>query len=489
MHTGVAQESMDQNQKDRKRNQIFLSHASPEDNEFTLWLTLQLANEGYAVWSDLTKLLGGEEFWRNIEQTIREGTTKFLYVLSRNSNYKQGPLQELQLAHAVMRQQNLTDFIIPLLIDDLAVEEVNIQLSMLNVIAFNQGWAAGLNNLLRKLEQEGVAKNDEFTPGTVGSWWRQQFDANSGLLAESEEYLSNWFPIQALPQNICFHVLDRTRLGKFELSDNLPYPAFQFNQYMVSFAPATDFTGQLGSFMRIRETNAFPTKEFLEGAVAASIVDYRQRRDLVARLLGLGWQRLLQESHLPQYEFASGASCFYFTLGAVSGDKLSFTGAEGKSTSRHVVGYKTVQKASFIGGRKRYWHFAVQAKPLLYPTLAYIIKPHVLFSYDGKQIWDSKSRLHKARRSQCRHWWNAEWRDRILATMSWLAKETNSIEVRFGSGTTITVSTVPCMFKSPVSYQLPDREIVPEDDDYGFYEDDDFDEEEELELKDLEQEA
>jgi hypothetical protein len=32
------------------RDTLLLSHANPEDNEFTLWLALQLANEGYRVW-------------------------------------------------------------------------------------------------------------------------------------------------------------------------------------------------------------------------------------------------------------------------------------------------------------------------------------------------------------------------------------------------------------------------------------------------------
>jgi len=41
---------------------VFLSHARPEDNVFTRWLALQLANEGYPLWCDLTKLLGGEAY-------------------------------------------------------------------------------------------------------------------------------------------------------------------------------------------------------------------------------------------------------------------------------------------------------------------------------------------------------------------------------------------------------------------------------------------
>ncbi|MHB1565857.1 MAG: toll/interleukin-1 receptor domain-containing protein [Acidiferrobacter sp.] len=43
-----------------KRTLIFISHATPEDNDFTLWLGARLASAGYSVWSDVTKLIGGE---------------------------------------------------------------------------------------------------------------------------------------------------------------------------------------------------------------------------------------------------------------------------------------------------------------------------------------------------------------------------------------------------------------------------------------------
>jgi hypothetical protein len=54
------------------RDMLFVSHANAEDNEFAFWISLQLAKQGYAVWCDLTKLLGGETFWSDIEHAVRE---------------------------------------------------------------------------------------------------------------------------------------------------------------------------------------------------------------------------------------------------------------------------------------------------------------------------------------------------------------------------------------------------------------------------------
>src|SRR5208337_3659699 len=51
----------------QNRNMVFVSHANPEDNAFAQWLALRLATQGYAVWSDVTRLLGGEDFWDDIQ--------------------------------------------------------------------------------------------------------------------------------------------------------------------------------------------------------------------------------------------------------------------------------------------------------------------------------------------------------------------------------------------------------------------------------------
>src|SRR5271170_4787545 len=89
------------------RDVLLLSHANPEDNEFTLWLALQLVNEGYRVWCDLTKLLGGEVFWDDIEEVIETRAVKVLYILSRASNAKDGSLKELHFAQGVAKKEKL----------------------------------------------------------------------------------------------------------------------------------------------------------------------------------------------------------------------------------------------------------------------------------------------------------------------------------------------------------------------------------------------
>jgi hypothetical protein len=59
------------------KDTILISHAI-EDNEFTLWLALQLAKEGYRVWCDLTKLC--EQRQRKTGQTQFQEITSVSFV-------------------------------------------------------------------------------------------------------------------------------------------------------------------------------------------------------------------------------------------------------------------------------------------------------------------------------------------------------------------------------------------------------------------------
>ena len=53
------------------RQALFISHASPEDNAFTLWLGAKLAALGYEVFADVLRLKGGDDWERVLENAIQ----------------------------------------------------------------------------------------------------------------------------------------------------------------------------------------------------------------------------------------------------------------------------------------------------------------------------------------------------------------------------------------------------------------------------------
>jgi hypothetical protein len=436
---------------------LFISHANPEDNEFSRWLALQLAKQGYPVWCDLTKLLGGEDFWKDVEHAIRERTAKFLFVLSRTSNVKDGPLRELHLAQIVARQRNLSSFVIPLHIDDLPHSDVNIQVSRIISIPFHKRWADGLRDLLDKLEDEQVKKSPRFSVGAVASWWKTQFSAEEGVINKRELYLSNWFLIQDMPADIHFHTLKKSGIGLFEVPKDLPYAGRQHNVYLISFACKDDFEGKLGKNMSITDTHTFSVEKFLGQGVEGTHMGGKDARNIVSSLLRVGWENLLSNRGLPTFSLADKTSVFYFSKGFVADDTIHFLGVDGRKTYRSVVGYRKFGAGKGVETRQRFWHFGVRAKPIVYPATAFIIKCHVVFSDDGYTPWSDKKRMHNARRSQCKNWWNPEWRDRLLATLSWLSDENGGIRIELGRGITIRVPNLPVTFHSPVSFLDPEK--------------------------------
>ncbi len=441
------------------RDMVFISHANPEDNEVTRWLALQLARAGYAVWCDLTKLLGGENFWNDIQAALRERTTKFIFVLSRNSNTKLGSLNELELATKVARTQKLTDFILPVWIDDLSASEFDIRIGTIGAVRFQEGWARGLDQLLKKLEQDGVPKNAGFNPSAVSSWWRQHVSAGLGLKNEPETLFTNWYPIG--PAALHFHELGRTSVGPIEVASNLPYPAVVNKQYLVSFAPATAFDGLLGPSIFIR-SSATRTICAPDPSEDSRLWTFAEERQGIANLLRQAWVALVERRKLPKYEFANGGLAFYFTKDMLPDDRAWFSDSSGCRSWRAVVGYKTLKKLEQGTEILRYWHFALQAKPSTSPFIGYTMKPHVLFSDDGQAIWESKRRLHRARRSQCRGWWNDRWRDLLFGATASLADEDGVIGFPVGPEETLSISCHPLALTSPVSYVEPGEAVEDE---------------------------
>jgi hypothetical protein len=174
------------------------------------------------------------------------------------------------------------------------------------------------------------------------------------------------------------------------------------------------------------------------------------------------------------YELSNRAKCFYFIRGIVENDRLFFEGVDGKRSYRDIIGHSTRMD------RTRYWHYGINAKPALHTKPHYTVKGHVLFSNDAITLWKSKDKLAKARRSQCKNWWNDEWRDRLLAVMTYLADEQGIVSIPVASDRALTISRSPEVFESPVSYVDPEDIVKEEEhDDYALEDEEDADHDDE----------
>jgi hypothetical protein len=133
-----------------KRVALFISHANPEDNQFTIWLGAKLSALGYEVWADLLRLRGGDDWQRKLERALRNRARKVLLVANPMAVDKQGVRNELQIASTVGRTIGDHEFIIPL---RLAPFDAPFLIAHAQYIDFQRGWALGFAELLRTLEE------------------------------------------------------------------------------------------------------------------------------------------------------------------------------------------------------------------------------------------------------------------------------------------------------------------------------------------------
>jgi hypothetical protein len=447
--------SIDKTASGSSRDVVMISHANPEDNEFTLWLALQLTREGYKVWSDVTDLLGGESFWKDIEQVIRTRAIKFIYVLSRTSNESdRGFRKELHLADSEAKKimKAHPRFIIPVAIDDLPSSEYNIYLQHLNSIQSRE-WAAGLMDILKRLRRDKVPRfQREFNVKKVSSWWQTFRSSKAGVKRTPDKYLSNWFPIISFPQTIYLYVLDQVD-EQFPAADfDLPFLFVQRGQYVLTFTK--DASLKSGNQpITIASQEGVVLSELIKTSKKPGAKDDRGLKPLIAELLRLHWESWIESKTLGTYELANHRKCSFFK--PVKGEDslwVSYQGIDGEPARRSLVGIFTRRIASDPEHRsKHFWHFGIQARARLWPIQVLHISAHVLFSEDGVSIWDSKRRLHSARRRQCKSWYNDEWRDRLLAAMCYLADGKDFIEIEVGAETAIRISVSPVAFESQVT--------------------------------------
>lgn len=239
----------------------------------------------------------------------------------------------------------------------------------------------------------------------------------------------------------------------------LPFPAYRHKKTIVTFVERDELESALESRISLGRSLELRRPDFTSFGNERLNQSLQELRVALSRLLGLSWRTFLRNRRLPVYELSQRTSSFFFTTGLVERDKLFFKTAESEPKWRAVLGFKTIG-TSTRGKRKRYWHFAVSLRPRFYPLFGYIMKPHVLFSDDGSSIWDDKNSLHRARRSQCKDWWNDDWRGRLLASISWLSNGKGEIILLDSFGARLTLCSEPVSSSSPITYV---GDVVPDD--------------------------
>lgn len=436
------------------RTQIFLSHATPEDNEFTRWLAGKLIIAGYSVWCDLDQLKGGDCFWNKIESSIRNDSIRMIAIVSNTSYLKDGVRNEWDLGVTIEKQ--MPGFLIPVRVDNFDFNQLPITIHRKNVIDFNRGWHLGLTQLLDTLDAAKVEKNPSGDPACAKGWLPTPAEGAINWVDRQETLESNWLPIIALPLAIeTAKILGSER--KIQLTNtNRELPWFEYGDQIVGFAPRKDLVKMFKETVMLSPMSAVDTESFISGDITWG--DNRtlpfDARNRVVTLVRQAWDLKMEKLGLKQYELSNRQLIWYVPAGLVPKDKMEFLEANGKRRKKQLTGTSEKLKVN--------WHYAVSMHPVLEGIRRIELRAHIVFT-DSEGQFVEPTRMHQLRRRFCRNWWNDRWRGFLRAFLALAAQGTDTILLPVGGGRSIQIEALPLTFLAPKG--LSDLVDLNDDDD------------------------
>lgn len=455
------------------RETIFISHATPGDNVFATWLASRLSMAGYEVWCDQEKLIGGEDFWNDIEDALRTRTVKFILVISQNAFDENGRVQngiqkEVALANILKAKLEDDYFVIPMRIDDTSFSDFSIDFLRLNGIDCGANWATGLDTLLKVLDRDDVVRSSNCMRPSLEAWRAIHQHHTRAFSDEKELLQSNWLPILELPERLNFYHSPGTRWVSEPrvIASECPLPCVDHHRLLVTFATQEELQEAVGERIPIKLRGSLRTRDFLRGFTGDIVgIAPRDAKNKVTSLVRQAFDLSMSNKGLTPYEMANGKLAWWFPDGIPEDGKLRYVDYSGKSRRRAVSGIRGKKQAA--NGEmvpRYYWHLGFTAKPFLTDQPFIVLQPRIIISEDGKTPLKSKTRMNSVRRSLTSMWFNDKWRGLVRGFASWLADGEETFDLPVAGDAALTVGGRPISFEAPVgiasdkvSFELTDE--------------------------------
>lgn len=440
------------------KDQIFISHATPEDNEFTIWLASRLEMLGYQVWIDKIELLGGERFWPTIQKAI-EASKKVLLVCSsniiRDGVLRNGIEREFEYANNLASSNGLKDFVIPLHIDESPYHSA-IGLPNINQIPFNGNWADGLKQLKQKLDKDGVLY-DEKINSSFSNWYESAYITDCQIENTKEVYYSSWWTVKEMPQKFYMYQFANRAQAKAVYESNKDIPIALLSNIISSFEsqlsykvtrdngcydvpPQHVFEHSISDILFGFDTDRFPNHKDVENHF----------KDFIRMIIC----RLFYRNGLKSTELSGKKKVYYYPKRDNAFPRVMF---------EYPKPTMSKPKRKTLGGKykdKGYWHYGVSLKSVVFPYIGVSVKSHLVFSSDGISIQNDSSKQHSYRRNKGKNFFNEHWRDMLLALVYSLANKQGNIEITVTkSGEKLVMNERPEWFWSDYGYKDPSKEM------------------------------
>jgi hypothetical protein len=426
-----------------KREWIFISHATSEENDFVRWLGSKLELAGYKVWHDLARLKGGDYFWDKIEAAIRNDSFRFIAIVSKVAVGKQGVKDEWAVAGTMER--GLPGFIIPVRIDEIPFGDVPISLHRKNLIDFASGWHKGLAGLIDTLEDAGVPKVSSLDPG-LARHWLPELKEGAIVRSNARETLdSTWLRILSLPPAIeTARILGKDREIKVT-EENRRLPWFEHEDRIVGFAKGSDLVSLMARSVMLKAANAVETCTFIQegSTLGDKDVPWWEARKRVGNLVRQAWELAMEAKGFASVYQAGGRRIFYATpeLTGGRGKFVSYEDFDGTKRRKALTGKSEKREAC--------WAYGVGMVTSFDEPWRVELRHAVIFTDDDGKPLEDALKAHRLRRGFCKSWWNEQWRTLMRAFLCLASDGKPELRLPVGSGRAISLCSTPIQFEAP----------------------------------------
>lgn len=430
-----------------KRETLFISKATPGDDEFVLWLAPRLEGAGYTVFADVLSLEAGDRWRKEVTGTLQNKAIKMLLCCRDSTLEKNGVQEEIGIAEDVAKELRDPRFIIPLRLEKF---KKVFGIGELQYVDFVRGWACGLKDLLDTLENQSLPRSAGKI--IINPNWENYKKRLALKIEDAPELLTaNWLRIAEVPECVRYYQppgpINHSQMQ--HVCKNSPFPAEIYLRGFFSFAMPEEVENEfstVGKFIVHSEHNLL---ELMDKGSKSPSIRSRDAQNLVLSMFRKSWENLCRTKGLYEYSFSKQPG-FHVTKDQASlGKKISW-GQQGQRRSsmlRNIASGKV-------------WQYGVSAMPYLWPFPHFKTKARVLFAAlagkEAGEVFFDTDLQHRFRRSVCRGWRNKAWHGRFMAFLKVLSGGSSSIELAPSGSCSVIIDAKPVFVTAPITTVLPD---------------------------------
>jgi TIR domain len=349
-----------------KRTVLFISKATPADDEFVLWLAPRLEAAGYEIFADILTLEPGARGRKEITDALQQRSIKMLLCGRTATLEREGVQEEIGIAEDLVKELGDKNFIIPLRLEK--YKKV-FGIGELQYVNFERGWAEGLVKLLRTLNRQRVRQRR--TPVINPNWELYRRRSAIPLLNEPERLTSNWLRVAECPDVVrYFEPSGAVNNGAMNAACRAArFPAFPREHGFFAFGTTDEINELFAETGRFREAHSFDLLNFIaEGAAELELMGKDASR-IINGMYRKAWNTFCVERGLLEYQYSASSGFHAGPTTIKLGQRIPWGGQGNRRWSM----LRNEAKGHV-------WQFGLTGIPAFWPFHHFKLKSRVIFA-------------------------------------------------------------------------------------------------------------